>query len=418
MGEAGGRKESGAKHGDHNVMGRVVVGLAALSLLGVAAGLVLYDDAFALGADGKVPARHVVILVGGLLAASLLHMMACLVCYRRPPALSLVITVAAAARLFALFGAPGPGLEGDHVQLRLDAVLVRAGVEPHEFTPTQLARPDPILEDTYPAERQERLKQARAALAHSDAPDPATVRHPDLRSTVTPPVHMLNSLAGRLKPETSRGFGFLALVADSIAIFMLVMALRSLGLPLSWIMVYAWSPVLLREVYGTMHADVWILPALAALAWGLAAGRKTVMVAGLAIAIAVRPVMLLFNMALARRLGAVGMVLVVVLSAALLVPFVVKSDVRPTAYIQGDVHVWRNYEYNSLAEGLMRGALKNVPARAKQSIQFAGVQIQREGDNPTVLWSKLGCLALLLGLILFVALQHGDGDHQGQWERR
>ncbi|MFB3067166.1 MAG: hypothetical protein ACE10D_11715 [Planctomycetota bacterium] len=385
-------------------MGRVVTGLAARCLLGVAAGLVLFDDAFAIGEGGKVPARPLVMLVGALLGASLLHMMACLVCYRRPPALGLVIVVAAAARMFALFGGPGPGLEGDHEQLRLDAALVNAGVAPHEFTPSQIANPDPVLEETYSAERQERLKRARVALARTGAPDPSKVQHPHLRSTVTPPVHRLNSFAGLLKPETSRGFGFFALVADSIAIFMLIMALRCLGLPLSWVMVYAWSPVLLREVYGTMHADVWILPALAALAWGLAAGRKTIMVAGLAVAVAVRPVMLLLDLALVRRLGPVGMVLVVVLSAALMAPFV-DTDVRPTSYVQGDVYVWRNYEYNSLAEGLMRGALKDVPARAKQSIHLAGVEIQREGESPTVLWAKLGCIVLLLGLILFVVLR-------------
>ncbi|MFQ5845566.1 MAG: hypothetical protein ACE5JG_11330 [Planctomycetota bacterium] len=382
------------------------VGLAALALLGVAAGLVVFDDAFA-PAQGQVAQRTVVLLVAGLLGASLLHGMACVVAFRRPPPLTLVIVVGAAARLFLLFGAPGPGLEGDPDRLRLEGRLLNAGVSPYEFTPAQIATPDPVLEGAFTPERATRMARARAALTGEDAPDPAAVKAPHIRSIQTPLVHAVAGLADRIKPESTRGLAFLALVADTLAVFFLVMALRSLALPLSWVIVYAWSPILVKEVYGTLAVDAFVLPAIAGMVWCLAAGRRLAAAIPLALSAAVRPVMLVLNLALVRRLGPLGVATALVLVAAVWFPFV-GTDVAPESTVQGTIHVWRHYEYNSVAESLARGALSEVPVRAKGGLRLAGVELQTAGESPAALWAKLVCAALLLALILFSVLRPND----------
>ena len=72
----------------------------------------------------------------------------------------------------------------------------------------------------------------------------------------------VGSIADRFKPQSTRGFAFAVLCADAQAIWLLILALRKLQLPVAWVIVYAWSPVLLKEAYCTMAVDAFVMPAL------------------------------------------------------------------------------------------------------------------------------------------------------------
>jgi len=61
-----------------------------------------------------------------------------------------------------------------------------------------------------------------------------------------------------------------------------------------------------------------------------------------------------------RRAGILGLMLAIVL---LVVPFLAfqTPEVPMRRYVEGNVHVWRHYEYNSILENLLRGAFGRSP---------------------------------------------------------
>ena len=383
--------------------------LSAVGLLGFAVGLVLFADRFPPLGEGGVDRVALFILIGATLVASLLHLVACVVSHRRPPRLALVLGVAAAARLILLFGTPAPVLEGDPARTRFDARLVNRGLNPYEFTPEQLGAgtlPDdlPTTTSAY------RFDRARGVLRNEgDMPRPGDVRRPELRTTASPLSLWIASIADRFKPESTRGYAFAVLVADVIALFFLVLALRAMGLPPGWLLVYAWSPVLVRELYVTLSVDAFLMPALAFFVYCIASRRRLVTSVGLAIAAGIRPVMLLLVPGALRRIGVLGLLLVVILVALPYLPFQ-HHGVPAESYVQGTVHTWRHYEYNSLLENLLRGALKSLPNRAEKSLTVAGVEIVSPGEPLNVLLAKILCGIVLLGVVTFTTLRLASRD--------
>ena len=245
------------------------------------------------------------------------------------------------------------------------------------------------------------------------------VRRPDLRTSATPLSLWIASIADRFKPSSTRGYAFCVLVADALAMFFLVLALNSLGLPAGWLLVYAWSPVLLRECYVTLSVDAFVLPGLAMLVWGLAAGRRLASGVALALSASIRPVMLLFVPSHFRRIGVLGSVLALILLALPFLPFV-HHGVAAESYAEGTVHVWRNYEYNSFAENILRGALRGLANRAESTHEIAGVTIIEAGAPLYVLLAKIFAGVILLGVVTFVATRRisHDPDERGFESRR
>lgn len=386
------------------MFGRVVIGAAAIAVLAFSVSLVLGAEYFPAAGDAGALPRHVVLLVVATLAVSLLHVGACVVAHRRPPRLLTVLFVGVAARLILLFGAPGPVLEGDRERLRFDGRMVNLGLNPYEFKASQLGDPTPsdALLDT---EQLDRLRHARATLsAGADGPRPEALRRPDRRTEASPLSLWIAALADRLKPQSSIGYAFMILCADVLAGFLLILALRALHLPLGWLLIYAWCPVLLREGYVTYSVDMFLMPALAGLVYCIASSRKLMTALPMAICIALRPATLLLLPIVGRRVGILPVLLAVLLSVVPLLPF--QSPSVPVGnYAEGPVHTWRYYEYNSALENSLRGVLKYVPYRAENSLTIAGVEIVRPDEKLDALLAKVCCLIALLGVVTYAVIR-------------
>jgi hypothetical protein len=386
------------------VISRLIHGLAAAALLAYAAGLLLVRDRFPAPGAAGVERDQVVHFVVFSLAVSLLHVGACIVCHRAPPKLWLVLLVAASARLLLLFGGPRPILEGDVERMRYDARLFNLGQNPYQFRPMDLlddAAPDQGYSD---AERED-LARAKAALSASEtAPRPSDALHPFLRCTSTPLSIGILSLGDRLKPQSTRGFAFLILIADAATIFLLLLALRAMKLPLPWVMVYAWSPILLREAYSTLAPGLLVLPAIAGLVYGIARGARTLCALPVAFAAALRPAMLLLLPVFARRMGFFGFLLFLATLALPVLPFL-KSPVPADRYFEGSVLAWRYQEYNSFAENLSRGLLGGMKTPAENSLGAGGIRVLEPGDPLGPFVAKLLTLVVLLGIVTYVTIR-------------
>ncbi|NJN14112.1 MAG: hypothetical protein HC813_00105 [Planctomycetes bacterium] len=315
-----------------------------------------------------------------------------------------ILLVGAAARLILLFGSPLPILEGDASRTRFDGRLVNQGINPYEFRPEHLMDGNPA-DQNLNGERLERLLRARAALsASTDAPRPEELRRPDLRSTATPLQIWISALADRFKPASTRGYAYFVLLADALAMFLLVLALRRAGLPPGWLIVYAWCPVLLREAYVTLAVDAFLLPAIAAIVYGIAAGKKLFLAIPIALAASLRLPLLLLNIVHARRMGLLGFLLVFGLCSLPFLPLV-PSKVPVASYAEGQVHLWRHYEYNSLGENLLRGMFRYLPTKAENSLSLAGVSVVAPDERLDVLLAKVLAALIMLGVATYLLIR-------------
>ena len=392
---------------------RLLTFLAAVGLLAYCAGLVFYGGAFP--GPGHVADRDAVLLfVAATVGAGVLHLLACAACHRRPPRLWSILVVGFAARLILLFGAPGPILEGDPNRIRFDARLVNQGMHPFEFQPSLLMDEDP-RDVLLTGPQLERLVRARAALTSStDVPRPDSLRRPDLRTHATPLSLWIGSIADRFKPGSTRGFAFLALVADTLTIFLLILALRAAGRPIGWLMAYAWCPVLLKEFYCTLAPEAFLMPALAGLLWCIATNRRMLAAVPLAICGGLRPALLLLVPFFGRRIGLLGIMLA---AALFLIPFLPfqHSQVPAEAYVEGHLHIWRHYEYNSLADNLLRTALGPLDWQAENTLTVAGVTVIQPGEPLSGLLARILGLAVILGLVTYLVIRLGAGM-QAAWK--
>jgi hypothetical protein len=379
---------------------------AAAALIAYSVALVVYSDRFpAPGREGAAEG-DVVLFVGATLLASLLHVAACVAVHRRPPRLRHVLLVGAAVRILLLFGAPDPILEGDPARLRFDARLVNQGIHPYEFKPVHLKDEEP-RDIVMTGVHVERLIRARAAMtASADAPRPEETLRPDLRTTAMPLQLWIGAAADRFKPSSTRGFAYVILLADSLAIFFLVLALRRLCLPVGWVIAYAWCPVLLKEAYCSLSPDILVLPALALLVWCLASGRRLLAAIPLALCGGLRLPLLTLLPVCARRTGVLGLMLAVVLLVTPFLPFQT-PDVPMRRYVEGSLHTWRHCEYNSALENPLRAAVAQVPAEAENSLVIAGVPLLAPGDALGVFVAKLVGLLVVLGVMVYLVIRWG-----------
>jgi hypothetical protein len=387
---------------------RFLVAVAGAAVIAYSVGLVVYSDRFPALGEGGAARDHVLLFVGATLLASLLHMIACVAVHGAPPRLRHVLIVGAGVRILLLFGAPGPILEGDPARLRFDARLVNQGLHPYEFAPAHLQDEEPRdIAMTGPSV--ERLTHARAAMtASSDAPRPEEVARPDLRTNATPLQLWIGALCDRFKPASDRGFAFAILVADSLAIFFLVLALRSLCLPVGWVIVYAWCPILLKEAYCSLSVDAFVMPALAFLVWCLASGRRLLAGVGLALCGGLRLPLLALLPVCGRRAGILGLMLGIVLLVVPFLPFQT-PEVPMRRYVEGNVHVWRHYEYNSILENLLRGAFGRSPSEAENSLVIAGLPLIEPGDALHAFVAKVLGLVVLLAVLIYLLIRWGYG---------
>jgi len=107
--------------------------------------------------------------------------------------------------------------------------------------------------------------------------------------------------AGIYSPQ---GFKALALAADAATVFLLLLILKHLGLPASRILVYAWNPLLIYELFHSGHLEAFMMPLAVCFIYLLlrerAIGAGTVL--GLAAAVKLVPVFLLAAVPRGQRL--------------------------------------------------------------------------------------------------------------------
>jgi alpha-1,6-mannosyltransferase len=233
-----------------NIRGSVVpLWVAGGSLLAYAA--MLGALSFRLRA-GEISREHALTwLAGGGIAAGAAYLLAMFLPHASRVSPVRVMVVAIAARL--LVAAAPPMLESDYMRYLWDGAVTSHAINPYRYAPAD------VLAGTVTDQDREILadlaSRGDAVLNH--------VNHPHL-TTIYPPVAQgAFAAAYAVAPWSPRGLRVVFAVADAATAVLLSRLLRALSLPPSRLAVYAWNPLLLREVYSSLHMDVLLLPLIA-----------------------------------------------------------------------------------------------------------------------------------------------------------
>jgi len=107
--------------------------------------------------------------------------------------------------------------------------------------------------------------------------------------------------AGIYSPE---GLKALGIVADGVTLLLIFLILKHLGLPRSRILIYAWNPLLIYELFESGHLEVFVIPLILGFLY-LVLRRRVLaagIVLGLAAAVKLVPVFLLASVPRGQRL--------------------------------------------------------------------------------------------------------------------
>jgi alpha-1,6-mannosyltransferase len=170
-----------------------------------------------------------------------------------PRILILVLGVALMARLALVWASPT--LSTDAYRYVWDARVARAGIDPYAHSPW--------------AKELEPLRDREVF---------PNLNHPTWRTVYPPGAQAFFQAVYRLRPDSVLGMKLAIGLAELIGVATVLGCLAAGGRPLSRVVVYAWNPLVLVEVWGMGHLDGLVVPAVAGAAW--AAMRRRYALAG------------------------------------------------------------------------------------------------------------------------------------------
>lgn len=162
--------------------------------------------------------------------------------------LAWLLGVALAARLVLLPTAPT--LSTDAYRYVWDARVAAAGVDPYAYPPTAPA----------------------VASLRDDRIFPR-LNHTSWRTIYPPGAQAFFRIVYALAPDSVYAMKAAIAAGELLALGLLMALLRRLGLPLTRLVLYAWNPLVLAEVWGSGHLDGLVLPAVVGAVLAAVAGR-------------------------------------------------------------------------------------------------------------------------------------------------
>lgn len=224
--------------------------IAAASLVVFAVVLAVLSRTMAAGT--LTQPRALLMLACAGVASGSIYLLLLLRARGRVPSVASIVLVALVAR--GIVCASPPLLETDYQRYLWDGALTAHGINPYTHAPAGLGTG--ALDSDSDATLTGLVKDAQGVLGR--------INHPHLTTIYPPVAQVFFAAAHAIAPFHPTGLRAIFLAADAATFALLILVLRSLGLPVGQIVWYAWNPILLREVYSSVHMDALLLPMIAA----------------------------------------------------------------------------------------------------------------------------------------------------------
>ncbi len=161
--------------------------------------------------------------------------------------LSLVLSFAVLFRLVLLFSEPIQ--EDDFYRYLWDGKVVASGLNPYRFTPREVQTNN----------GKEGPLQLYRDLTETDAHFAlllARINHPDVPTLYPPVAQAVFGLAALIAPGSLLALRLIFFCFDLAVCGVIVRLLCHLGSSPLWVLVYAWSPLVIKETINSVHYDV------------------------------------------------------------------------------------------------------------------------------------------------------------------
>lgn len=207
--------------------------------------------------------RPIVALVGLLVAAFLVYAVAVARVIRHPERVRLasVLVWAVLCRLVLLSSSPIQ--EDDLYRYVWDGQVVRHGVSPYRYAPAEVAAFAPGAERGETRAQRERATLSRLATG-SGRLIVERINHPEVPTIYPPLAQAVFAATQGIAPWSLRGMRTILLLFDGLCVLLIVALLRRLALPTARVLIYAWSPLVLKEFANSGHMDVVAMAAVLA----------------------------------------------------------------------------------------------------------------------------------------------------------
>lgn len=249
--------------------------MVGLTLVGLHVAIMLQSPRF-VSTDASDPSKIVILLLCELGACGLYLIIVGTVRTHYVGRLHLtgIILVGVLLRLITMQSIPVQG--SDYYRYLWDGAVTANGISPYAYSPENILQNQISDEDVSP-----NLQQ----LAQKSENILRRINHPHLRTIYPPVAQGLFALAYLLTPFKILGWRIVLLVFDVIAVVLLLLMLRSAKLPLVYIVVYLWNPLLIYETHCRGHLDLIVGVLILLFVWALI--RHYIVIAGVVLALAV-----------------------------------------------------------------------------------------------------------------------------------
>lgn len=157
----------------------------------------------------------------------------------------LVIAVGIVLRMLMLFTAPI--LEDDYFRYLWDGAVTANGINPYQYSPEQV-----LGGENVPMELTE--------LAEESGDIIYGINHPSVRTIYPPVAQAFFAVSYWLDSWSLTTWKIILLVIDLATLSLIFNALVMLKLPSSFLIIYWWNPLLVKEIFNSGHLDVLVFP--------------------------------------------------------------------------------------------------------------------------------------------------------------
>jgi hypothetical protein len=263
----------------------------------------------------------------------------------------IVLVVGVTARLVLVYASPT--LSTDAYRYVWDARVAHAGIDPYLYAPW--------------ASELEPLRDAEVF---------PNLNHPTWRSIYPPGAQAFFQAVYRLRPDSVRAMKLGVGLGELVGLATVLGCLAAGGRPLSRIVIYAWNPLVLVEVWGMGHLDGLVIPAVAGAAWA-AMRHRYAMAGGL---LAAGTLIKLYPMALLPLLPIVAWPVVITTFAAVMLAGYAPFLLAGTAVLGSLPRYVAEEHFNP---GLLRSVVESpAVALVVAGLWVLAVSVVRRHDRP------------------------------------
>ncbi len=254
--------------------------------------------------------------------------------FRKNRACSLLLIILFGLGFRVLFLFSTPILEDDYHRYFWDGAVVAGGMNPYEHSPEEAAE----------GAGNEKLREL--GRLHGDTLE--KVNHPRVKTIYPPVAQFFFAVSYKASPMGVTAWRIMLMAFDLVTLGLLLASLKKLGIPRQYSIIYWWNPLLVKEIFNSLHMDVLAFPfVLGAMLLFLCGGKRLwALVLSLAVGVKLWPA-LLFGMFLnPLREKRQTLLQVLVFAAAVLIIFLPMAAFRPDS-ASGVVAYGKSWENNS-----------------------------------------------------------------------